>query len=121
MQRRRCGATSRSTPAPGTPRLDATIESAAYFLVAEAVANAVKHADGAAIRVCVRAAGDQLVAEVADAGPGGARAEAGGGLAGLRDRVEAVGGRLDVHSDPCPNHPAAHGSTVRARLPLSPQ
>jgi signal transduction histidine kinase len=104
----------------GAGRLDATVESAAYFVVAEAVTNAVKHAAGASIRISVRTCGDVLEADVSDTGPGGTRVEPGGGIAGLRDRVEAVGGHLDVHSDPCVDHPASHGSTVSARLPLRP-
>jgi signal transduction histidine kinase len=86
------------------------IETAAYFVVAEALTNVAKHAGGAAARVAVRMDGDDLVVEVADDGPGGAD-PAGGGLSGLRHRVEALDGALAVAS------PADRGTTIRAELP----
>jgi signal transduction histidine kinase len=73
------------------------VEAAAYFVVAESLTNVVKHAPGAAARVTVSQDGAMLVVEVADNGPGGA-VPSGGGLTGLRQRVEALDGRLDVHS-----------------------
>ncbi len=90
-----------------TPR-----ETAAYFVVAEALANARKHAQ--ATRISVRAweaAGDRLVVEVLDDGIGGADPELGSGLAGLRKRVAAIDGTLVVTS------PAGGPTTVRAELP----
>jgi signal transduction histidine kinase len=86
------------------------IESAAYFVVAEALTNVGKHAPGAEASVRVFAEGETLVVEVADNGPGGAD-PAGSGLAGLRGRVEALDGTLRVIS------PAGAGTTVRAELP----
>jgi signal transduction histidine kinase len=86
------------------------VETAAYFVVAEALTNVAKHAGGAAARVRVLRAGEQLVIEVADDGPGGARPD-GGGLTGLRHRVEALDGTLTVTS------PLGGGTTVRAELP----
>jgi signal transduction histidine kinase len=91
-------------------RPPAVIESAAYFVVAEALTNAAKHASGAEASVRVFAEGETLVVEVADNGPGGADPR-GGGLAGLRGRVEAVDGTLRVIS------PSGAGTTVRAELP----
>ncbi|HUR84490.1 MAG TPA: sensor domain-containing protein [Solirubrobacteraceae bacterium] len=86
------------------------VETAAYFVVAEALTNVAKHAGGAAARVHVRPEGDRLVVEISDDGPGGAD-PAGGGLTGLRRRVEALDGTLTVTSPP------AGGTTVRAALP----
>jgi signal transduction histidine kinase len=78
-------------------RLPPAVETAAYFVVAEALTNVVKHAPGAAARVTLTRDGGMLVVEVADNGPGGAN-PSGSGLTGLRQRVEALDGRLDVHS-----------------------
>ena len=86
------------------------VETAAYFVVAETLTNVAKHAGGAAARVRVQRAGDLLVVEVADDGPGGAD-PAGGGLQGLRHRTEALDGTLTVTSPP------GVGTTVRAELP----
>jgi signal transduction histidine kinase len=89
------------------------VETAAYFVVAEALTNVAKHAGGAAARVRVFRERDALVIEVADDGPGGAN-PAGGGLTGLRHRVEALDGTLTVASPP------GGGTTVRAELPCGP-
>ena len=89
------------------------VETAAYFVVAEALTNAAKHAGGAAATVRVFRAGEWLVLEIADDGPGGAN-PAGGGLTGLRHRVEALDGTLTVTSPP------GGGTTVRAELPCGP-
>ncbi len=87
------------------------VETAAYFVVAEALTNVAKHAAGAAAHVRVTLDGDDtLVLEVADEGPGGAD-PAGSGLTGLRSRVEALDGTLSVTSPP------GGGTTVRAELP----
>jgi signal transduction histidine kinase len=91
-------------------RLPAPVERCAYFVVAESLTNAVKHA--AASRVCVRLAlaGNELVVTVADNGRGGANA-AGSGLSGLRTRVESVGGTLRIASVP------GEGTALEARIP----
>ncbi|HUA07266.1 MAG TPA: histidine kinase [Solirubrobacteraceae bacterium] len=91
-------------------RLPPVVETAAYFVVAEALTNVAKHAPGASVRVTVHLDGAMLVVEVADNGPGGAN-PAGGGLTGLKQRVEALDGRLDVHSV------AREGTVVWAVLP----
>jgi PAS domain S-box-containing protein len=91
-------------------RLPEQVEAAAYYVVAEALANVQKHAE--ARRVVVRATADDrsLVVEVADDGAGGADRE-GGGLRGLADRVEALGGRLTLES------PAGSGTRLVAEIP----
>jgi signal transduction histidine kinase len=86
------------------------VESAAYFVVAEALANAGKHAEASRVDVSILRAGDMLSIEVRDNGRGGAD-PSGGGLGGLRRRVEALDGRLDVVSPP--GGPTA----IRAELP----
>ncbi len=92
-------------------RLPAPVEAAAYYLVAEALTNAAKHADASCVNVCVTRANGGAVVEVADDGVGGADVRGGSGLRGLRDRVEALGGELAVES------PAGDGTTLTARLP----
>ena len=91
-------------------RLGAAVETAAYFVVTEALTNVAKHAPGASARVELARVDDLLVVEVADEGPGGADPQ-GGGLAGLRRRVEALDGRLMVVSRD------GVGTTVRAEIP----
>jgi signal transduction histidine kinase len=71
-----------------------SVESITYFVVAEAIANAQKHAHAGSVRVRVAPRHDGLRVEVVDDGIGGAAESAGSGLEGLRDRVEAVGGRF---------------------------
>ena len=85
------------------------VAQSAWWVVAEAVANALKHAPGSRVVVRARREGLELVVEVHDEGPGGAD-PAGRGLLGIADRAAVVGGRLDVRSD-------AGGTTVRAVLP----
>jgi signal transduction histidine kinase len=89
------------------------IETAAYFVVAEALTNVAKHAPDAEARVSVRLRDGVLEVEVRDDGPGGADPR-GSGLGGLRSRVEALDGKLFVGSDP------SGGTTVRAELPCEP-
>jgi PAS domain S-box-containing protein len=92
-------------------RLPALVEVAAYFLVAEAVTNSVKHARASGASVRVAAEHGVAVIEIADDGIGGALVEAGSGLRGLVDRIEALGGRLTVESPP------GGGTRVRAEIP----
>jgi signal transduction histidine kinase len=92
-----------------TPR-----ETAAYFVVAEALANARKHARASAVSVDVFEAGDRtLVVEVVDDGVGGAAFDGGSGLIGLRKRLAALDGTLTVTS------PASGPTSVRAELPCA--
>jgi signal transduction histidine kinase len=92
-------------------RLPEQVESAAYFVASEALANAAKHAHANEVRLAASMHGDALVLEVADDGIGGAGAGGGSGLRGLADRVEAIGGRLTFSSPP------GRGTTLRAELP----
>ena len=95
-------------------RLAEPLEAAVYFVVAESLTNAVKHAEASELRVRMRTETGELRVEIADDGRGGADPSAGNGtgLRGLADRVEALGGRLAVESPP------GAGTTVRAVLPL---
>jgi PAS domain S-box-containing protein len=94
-----------------TERLPARVEAAAYYVVAEALTNIAKYADASAARVEFTRADGRLIVTVADDGVGGADASRGSGLRGLADRVEALGGRLEVTSPP------GAGTTLRASLP----
>jgi signal transduction histidine kinase len=94
-------------------RLPERIESAAYFVVSEALTNAAKHSHGKEVRVLASYEGQQLTVEVADDGIGGATATGGSGLRGLADRVEALGGRFTVSS------PVGRGTTLRAEVPCA--
>jgi PAS domain S-box-containing protein len=93
-------------------RLPEPVEAAAYYIVAEALTNASKHAAAARVRVEVRHVDGEALVEVADDGVGGADTRGGSGLRGLGDRVDALGGRLEVES------PAGAGTLLRARLPV---
>jgi len=92
-------------------RLPEQLEVAAYYVIAESLANIGKHARATSATVDVWRANGDLVAEIADDGAGGADTERGTGLRGLADRVEALGGRLRVWS------PAGQGTRVRAEIP----
>jgi signal transduction histidine kinase len=94
------------------PRLPTLIETTAYFVVAESLTNVVKHAVASAVEVRLSLDDGQLAVEVADDGVGGARLEGGTGLLGLRDRVEAAGGRFTLR------HPQGRGTTVAVLLPV---
>jgi signal transduction histidine kinase len=93
-------------------RLLEHVEVAAYFVVAEALANGQKHAGAKQVTVRVTADDSLLLVEIVDDGAGGADPE-GEGLRGLVDRVEALGGTLQVDS------PAGQGTRVRSQLPLA--
>jgi signal transduction histidine kinase len=81
-------------------RPPSAVETAAYFVVCEALANAAKHSGATRIQVSGRVRANQLVVEVADDGCGGADAARGSGLAGLADRIAVVAGRLVLTSPP---------------------
>jgi signal transduction histidine kinase len=93
-------------------RLPAPVEVAAYYVVAEALTNAAKHAHAAVARVDVRATDGRLRLSVADDGVGGADPARGSGLVGLGDRVQALGGTLTVHS------PTGQGTRLLVDLPV---
>ena len=92
-------------------RLPETVELAAYFFVSEALTNVAKHAKASSASVSTRSRDGALTLQVADDGVGGATSEHGSGLAGLADRVAALGGELDIESVP------GHGTTLTARIP----
>ncbi|HET7726622.1 MAG TPA: sensor domain-containing protein [Candidatus Limnocylindrales bacterium] len=98
--------------APGE-RLAPLTERTAYFVASEALANVAKHSGATRAEVRVRREGWQLVVEVWDDGRGGARAEPGGGLAGLASRVAGVDGRFAITS------PEGGPTLVRAEIPLA--
>jgi len=81
-------------------RLPASVEVAAYYVVSEAITNATKHAEPSVIQVDAEAADSTFRLAVRDDGAGGADPGRGSGLLGLRDRVEASGGRLEITSPP---------------------
>jgi signal transduction histidine kinase len=94
-------------------RTDPAVEATAYYVVSEALQNAVKHAAGAAARVQAEVQQGWLCVTVADDGPGGVTTGSGSGLHGLADRAAAVGGWLRVVSPP------GEGTVVSARLPYA--
>jgi signal transduction histidine kinase len=100
-------------PELGTPagRLDAAVETTAYFAVAEALTNVAKHACAANCWVTVAHGPGRVRVEIVDDGSGGAHAAKGHGLSGLADRVRASGGTLTVTS------PAGGPTTVAVELP----
>ena len=90
------------------------VAAAAYFMVAECLANANRHAGADTATVRVERRDGHVELEVADAGAGGADVTAGTGLRGLADRMAVLGGRLHVDS------PAGEGTRVLATIPLEP-
>jgi signal transduction histidine kinase len=93
-------------------RLPEPVEVAAYYLVSEALANAAKHAHASVVRVELDAHDSILRVAIRDDGIGGADSEQGSGLAGLGDRIEALGGTLEVTS------PLDNGTTVLVEVPV---
>ena len=91
-------------------RLPSAVEAAAYFVTAEALANVAKHARASGVRISMRHADGSLFIDISDDGIGGADS-AGSGLIGLRDRVEALNGRLRVEGSP------GRGTRLRAEIP----
>ena len=96
-------------------RLPAAVESAAYFVVCEALTNVAKYARATHAAVRVVRSPSHVLLEVADDGVGGAVGGVDSGLGGLADRVEALDGRLEIISPP------REGTLVRAEIPLAPE
>ena len=94
-------------------RLPEVVEVAAYYLVAEAVTNANKHANATRVTVQARVLDGVLHVTVSDDGAGGAQQSPGSGLQGMADRIGALGGGFEIDSPP------ATGTTVTAEIPLT--
>jgi signal transduction histidine kinase len=93
-------------------RLPAVIEAAIYYVVSETLTNAAKHAGASEAHVELSNSDDAVRVEIRDNGGGGANLADGSGIRGLADRVEALGGRLEVES------PVGAGTVVKAELPV---
>jgi signal transduction histidine kinase len=93
-------------------RIPDSAEVAAYYIAAEALTNAAKHARATEVKVCAHAEHDQLSLAVSDNGVGGADSGKGSGLIGLIDRVEALGGRIQIDS------PQGRGTSLNVTIPL---
>jgi signal transduction histidine kinase len=88
------------------------VEVAAYYVVSEAITNAVKHAHASVVHVDVEQRDGMLALAVRDDGVGGADPQKGSGLIGLRDRIEALGGTIAIDS------PTGQGTSIAAELPV---
>jgi signal transduction histidine kinase len=95
-----------------TARWPEPVEVAAYYVASEALANAMKHAQASCVQVSLATVDGSLLLSVRDDGVGGADPARGSGLAGLTDRVEALGGSIRLHS------PAGTGTHITVGLPL---
>jgi signal transduction histidine kinase len=93
-------------------RLPGPVEIAAYYVVCEALTNTAKHAQASVAEVTVAVAEDGLRVSARDDGQGGAAFSRGSGLLGLKDRVDALGGEMALHS------PLGTGTTLEVRIPL---
>jgi signal transduction histidine kinase len=100
---------------PALARMPEQIEVAAYYVVSEALANTIKHAHASAVHVHIKQGDRTLKLAVRDDGVGGADPANGSGLIGLRDRIEALGGKIAINS------PRGQGTSVTAQLPLPAQ
>jgi signal transduction histidine kinase len=94
-------------------RFEEPVEVAAYYVASEALANTAKHADASRVELTLRQCENSLRLIVSDDGTGGASASSGSGLTGLVDRVEAIGGTIQIDS------PEDAGTLVRVELPIS--
>jgi signal transduction histidine kinase len=94
------------------PRLPEAVEVAAYFVVCEALANAAKHAQARAVELQATLSDGLLIVSIRDDGVGGVDPGSGSGIVGLIDRVEALGGTLQVTSPP------GEGTSIVVELPL---
>jgi signal transduction histidine kinase len=97
----------------GAEDLPAPVQITAYFIIAEALTNALKHARCDLVTVRVGAEKGWATVEVGDDGVGGTDPDGGSGLSGLADRVSALGGTLEISS------PSGEGTTIRARIPAA--
>jgi PAS domain S-box-containing protein len=93
-------------------RLPDSVEVGAYYVVAEALTNAAKHARASVVEVCAQATGTNLRLVIRDDGIGGAAPGKGSGLTGLVDRVEALGGKMTIQSQP------GSGTSLLVNIPI---
>jgi signal transduction histidine kinase len=93
-------------------RLPDQVEVAAYYSVSEALTNASKHANATRVWVSLRVEADMLRLSIRDDGVGGADANRGSGLTGLRDRIEALGGQIKIES------PSGGGTLIEVEIPI---
>ncbi|MDT7761832.1 MAG: hypothetical protein QOC63_1252, partial [Mycobacterium sp.] len=93
-------------------RLPDAVEVGAYYVVAEALTNAAKHARAAVVEVCAHATSTLLRLVIRDDGVGGAARGKGSGLTGLVDRVEALGGKMTIQSQP------GNGTSLLVNIPI---
>ena len=93
-------------------RLPEPVEVAAYYVVSEALTNAAKYARASVVHVDLQASERSLRIAVRDDGQGGADPARGSGLLGLKDRAEAIGGTISLHS------PYGAGTSLQVELPL---
>jgi signal transduction histidine kinase len=94
-------------------RLPGSVEVAAYYVISEALTNAAKHAQASSVHVVVEAGDRVLAISIRDDGSGGADPTHGSGLIGLADRVDALGGTIEVMS------PAGKGTSLLVKLPFA--
>jgi signal transduction histidine kinase len=94
-------------------RLPDQVEVAAYYTVSEALTNASKHANATRVWVSLRIDHDTLRLSIRDDGVGGADANRGSGLTGLRDRIEALGGKIQIES------PSGSGTLIEGEIPIA--
>ena len=112
-------ALARRSPIPVDVTVDvadrppASVETAIYYVVSEAITNAIKHSGATAVSVTVVADATAVCATIADDGVGGAEVGVGSGLTGLSDRVAALAGRCSVVS------PRGGGTTISLELPFA--
>ena len=95
-------------------RMPEPVEVAAYYVVSEALANAAKHSEASALRVDVGRENGFIQLSIEDDGVGGADPARGSGLMGLKDRVEALGGEVQVSSPP------GEGTALQVSIPIDP-
>jgi signal transduction histidine kinase len=93
-------------------RLAEPVEVAAYYVVSEALTNAARHASASMVHIDLEADGSIVLLSIHDDGVGGADPGRGSGLIGLRDRIEALGGKIELAS------PAGGGTSLFARIPI---
>jgi signal transduction histidine kinase len=95
-------------------RYEPSVEATVYYVVAESITNAVKHANASVVAVRGAVRDGTIELEIQDDGVGGAEPSRGSGITGLKDRVDTLGGTISLSS------PVGAGTTIRMRLPVSP-